>query len=132
MAFKIEKVGEYKGFQYVITGNSMGFRCGYVGVDESHSMYKKHYAELDFDIHGGLTYSGGGDGYPIESNNWWLGFDCGHCWDGRDFDLIKELSHPESADYFIGLGRQFPTFGEEDIRTVEYVETECQLLISQL
>ena len=33
-----------------------------------------------FDVHGGITYSGGGllSDYPVESNLWWFGYDCNH------------------------------------------------------
>jgi len=35
-----------------------------------------------FDVHGSLTFSGGGDkGYPVESDLWWFGFDCSHAGD---------------------------------------------------
>lgn len=40
--------------------------------------------ELVFDVHGSLTYSGGGD-YPVSTNGlWWFGFDAGHCDDSRE------------------------------------------------
>jgi hypothetical protein len=33
-----------------------------------------------FDVHGSITYSGFGNGYPVDSpETWWFGFDCSHC-----------------------------------------------------
>ena len=51
--------------------------------------------DLYFNVHGSLTYSGDNDGtYPVESNLWWLGFDCGHYGDGRDLTYKQqEISH---------------------------------------
>jgi hypothetical protein len=34
--------------------------------------------EMLFNVHGSITYSGGGDGYPVESDRWFYGFDCAH------------------------------------------------------
>lgn len=59
-----------------------------------------------FDVHGGLTYSGGDRGYPVVGDEWWLGFDCAHADDD-------------------------PRFGGTP-KTVEYVTAECELLASQI
>ncbi len=45
--------------------------------------------DMLFDVHGSLTYSGGGllSEYPVNSNlwwfGWWFGYDCAHCDDGN-------------------------------------------------
>lgn len=40
--------------------------------------------DVVFDVHGSLTFSGGGD-YPVASSGlWWFGFDAAHCDDSRD------------------------------------------------
>lgn len=38
--------------------------------------------EAYFQCHGGITYAGGGEhsSYPIESDLWWFGFDCGQAY----------------------------------------------------
>lgn len=64
-----------------------------------------------FDVHGGITYSGGGDIYPIESDLWWFGFDCAHIGDLTKYSFV----------------------GSNDIeRTLEYVLSECKSLAEQL
>lgn len=50
-----------------------GHSNGYVGVKESHPWFKKHYDDIDIDIHGGLTYS-----ELEEDGYWWVGFDVCH------------------------------------------------------
>lgn len=53
-----------------------------LGSDEE---YKKIRRSIDIliDVHGGVTYSGGNNDYPVKADNiWWFGFDCSH--DGDD------------------------------------------------
>jgi hypothetical protein len=71
--------------------------------------------DVVFDVHGGLTYSGGGDKYPVESKGWWFGFDCGHC------DDAEIEPDPEYSSYRDGV-----------VRTQEYVEQECERLAEQI
>lgn len=77
-------------------------------------------ASLDvvFDVHGGLTYSGGSESYPVASDGlWWFGYDCGH---------VGDAPAPGSrmASYGIGMG---------DVhRDLDYCSAECESLASQL
>lgn len=47
-----------------------------------------------FDVHGSITYSGGGKGrYPVQHDGlWWFGFDCAHAGDdevgGRSLEYV--------------------------------------------
>ena len=69
--------------------------------------------DIVFDVHGGITFAGDGDGgYPISEENdlWWFGFDCAHAGDATKF-----MNH--DGDVF---------------RTQEYVEQECESLARQL
>jgi hypothetical protein len=66
--------------------------------------------DVVFDVHGGITYSGGGDGYPVDGDEWWFGFDCAHAGD--------------ATGYF--------SFPGDILRTQEYVESECESLAEQL
>lgn len=74
--------------------NTLGALCGYVGVPNTHPVYKQHYDKVDVDVHGGLTFAGlcshGEDeSYGIchvpepgqPDDVWWLGFDCAHLYD---------------------------------------------------
>jgi hypothetical protein len=65
--------------------------------------------DVVFDVHGGVTYSGGRDGYPAEGDGWWFGFDCAHMNDGVP-----------------GLWDHGP------VRTTEYVTIECESLAEQI
>jgi len=64
--------------------------------------------ELALNVHGGITYSGGCNDYPVKSELWWFGFDCNHYGDYSVFDPS---------------GKQW---------SVEDVAKECEQLANQL
>jgi len=85
---------------------------------------KSGNARIDsyFDVHGGITYSGGKDDYPIESDLWWFGFDCAHAGDARDLSVVN--------DELRKIEERFPETGV--VRSLEYCIDECKRLASQL
>lgn len=88
-------------------------------------------ADLYFNVHGSLTYSGGNGKYPVESDLWWLGFDCGHFGDGKDLDKIEELWGDE--DYIqrsLEIEREY--YIDDPVRTLGYVQQECMNLVDQI
>lgn len=105
--------GEHRGFKWQVVHNNMGFRCGYIQVLPGHPWHGKHYDEVneDVDVHGGLTFS------RFDKKDYWLGFDCAHCFDGVDTSL------PHNS---VVAGVMKKT-----VRTQEYVEMECKKLCEQ-
>lgn len=91
--------------------------------------------EAYFQCHGGITYAGGGEhsSYPIESDLWWFGFDCGHYDDARDLRLAYERfpKHRERLAMQIEVEDRFCIDGLT-VRTEEYVAEECKKLAEQL
>lgn len=71
--------------------NDFGGWCGYVGVPEGHRCFGKAASDPEpeaLDVHGGITYGAACRGnichVPRDGETdhvWWLGFDCGHCYD---------------------------------------------------
>lgn len=128
--YVVEKTFQYYGYTCVIIFGDLGFRCGYVGVPIWHPLYKVEYYDIDkaIDVHGGLTYSGGLVDYPIESEAlWWFGFDCGHCWDGNDYELASKL-FPDNNQFY-QMQYMIP---DCPVCNIEYVEEECKKLAEQL
>lgn len=85
-----------------------------------------------FDVHGGITYSGGGIGskYPVESDLYWFGFDCAHCYDSMDCEKLREYFPNERfTESRIAMALNFE---DNEIRTLEYVEQECRNLADQI
>lgn len=65
------------------------------------------------DVHGGLTFSGMGDGKQRPAGYWWFGFDCAHAW-----DVVPNL--------------KIPYLTEEAYRNFAYVRAEIKRLAEQL
>ena len=88
-----------------------------------------------FDVHGGLTYSGGNEKYPIESDLWWFGFDCAHYGDGKDIDLMEEYwgDNPQIQQR-IRLEKEYYNYEYcyDPVRSKRYVENECKSLVDQI
>ena len=72
--------------------------------------------------------------YPVEYNNgYFIGFDCGHCGDGKNTDLAREYDIIGSHTYkeLKEIEAMFPIHGEE-VRSFEYVKDECKSIIDQI
>lgn len=91
--------------------------------------------EAYFQCHGGITYAGGGEhsSYPIESDLWWFGFDCGHAGDRPDYEYaIKQFpKRRDELERILDIQNQCHYDGDV-IRTEEYVAEECKKLAEQL
>ena len=91
--------------------------------------------EAFFQVHGGITYSDGGENseYPIKSDLWWFGFDCGHYGDGKELELACKTFHKYRIPLLIQIDieRKYPA-NDEVVRTEQYVSDECKKLAEQL
>lgn len=168
----VESEFTYRGYKCVTTFTDMGYRCGYVGIPEGHSLYGKQIAsqlkvtlaelcndesmnqvgnrgvwtllglpndEEDqvsigsyFAVHGGISFANGGKDshHPIDSDYWWLGFDCGHYGDCPDYDLLEELfGDNEMVKHRL---EDKWLYQEAEVRTLEYVQQNCRNLVDQI
>ena len=139
MVYIVEREFKHAGYKCVVTFGDIGYRCGYVGVPKGSKLYGKNCEKLDFDVHGGLTYSGGGKNsdYPIKSDLWWLGFDCAHGGDGKELKRAWELFPEKRGQIQIQIQIEKEIFGEEGntedvVRSEEYVTEECKRLAEQI
>jgi hypothetical protein len=115
--------GEHVGFEWIVTHNGMGHRCGYVRVPKGHPWHGKDYDDLEVNIHGGLSFAENDVPYDkgVADDAYWLGFDCAHSGDAPDPKLGGKLSE---------FAHLFP-FNLMSVRTQEYVENECKSLCEQ-
>lgn len=108
---RILEKGTAEGYEWVVSHNTMGYRCGYVKVVEGHPWYGGGY-DIDADVHGGVTFTEHdvpcGKG---EDSGYWVGFDCAHYLDAPDPELT-EAPIPSVLQH-------------GQIRTQEYVRNEC-------
>ncbi len=126
----VEGGGVYEGYEYLMVLNTYGHRCGYVAINESHSLHKEndyHGKVGEIEVHGGVTFF---DEQMTESecNDKWIGFDCGHFNDAADMESLRKHD-PIEADK---VDKYMTSMREGTIRTKEYVETECKSIIDQI
>lgn len=123
----------------IVRNPILGQLCGYVGVPKDHPFYKKGYDDCDVDVHGGLTFANFCQKTKDEAHGichkpdkgrpkkvWWLGFDCGHC-----YDAIPGAA----AQYREMTGLCSKAFGLDDTniyRDFSYVEGQVKKLAMQV
>lgn len=80
---------------------------------------------LLFDVHGGITYSDGGN-YPVKSNPqlWWFGYDCGHSGDAKDRNLMSKK--------YLEIELKYELYNDGVVRDLAYCTQECENLADQL
>lgn len=118
------------GFQWEVTANRMGYRCGYVRIPPGHPWHGKDYDSVEPypEVHGGLTFAEPDTdcGKGGEDNAWWLGFDAAHYGDAPDPSL------PGYRKEFDINGRYDPgVVPRATIKTTEYVSEQCRNLALQ-
>jgi hypothetical protein len=121
---------EYKGYPCVVLFQSIGFRTRYVGIRS-----KKAINCEDIICHGGITYVENHLYGQKDQDILWIGFDCGHCFDGYDTEKIKEYYKDDEQvmNQFAIMQMFFEEQNKElEVRTLEYVEEECKKIVEQL
>jgi len=85
---------------------------GYIYLSPTHPWYKKHYNEIDAEVHGGLTYSE----LDKETGYWCIGFDTNHA---GDLSLINFMMGGNSDLY------------DTSYKNWDYVKNEVESLAYQ-
>lgn len=81
-----------------------------------------------FDVHGGLTYSGGQADYPAQSEGlWWFGYDCAHAWDAASPEYLAEM-----REQYPGQDYMWRVSDDQVHRSLAYCVTECESLAKQM
>lgn len=118
---------EYKGLPCVVLFLSPGYRCGYVGLPENDVINTDGIG-----CHGGITYSAFDLHFQDDTDRYWIGFDCCHCFDDYDVEKAKEvfaddeftmglIEHHIKMKYHVG----------GNFRTLDYVKDECKKIVDQ-
>ena len=151
-SFAVENGGIYKGYEWLVTFVSLGFRCGYVAVPKGHYLHgfdltgcSPHGEETDicFDVYGGITFSETGEHVisPVlgdfHCDDMWIGFDTGNLNDAKDIGLMEKLFPNEFKNHCeiekkISSYREYKPRNFLKLRTKEYMEKECKSLIDQI
>ena len=123
----VEKQFEYKGRDCICIFNRLGFRCGYVSVTDK----RKTSYDYDVSCHCGLTFSGELPDYYKPKADYYIGFDCGHCCDGVDYDQAAKynLVEPSKAEHKKLISSYLKGYPVKDLN---YVEANCKSIVDQL
>jgi hypothetical protein len=120
----------------IVRAGDLGHLCGYVGVTQGHPFFKKDGYDFDLDVHGGITFTNmcrpgkdeshgichiPGPGEP--DHVWWLGFDCGHC-----FDISPGLNARMRGYGVPDMGGDL----DSKYRSIAYVKSQTASLAKQL
>lgn len=117
----VEKQFEYKGHDCICVFTHLGFRNGYVSVKEN-----KDFSTYDIDCHCGLTYNGKLPEYYNPKTQYYIGFDCGHVWDG--IDKIQAYNYGLVDEKML----EYMYDNLEPVRDLEYVVEQCKHIVEQL
>lgn len=97
---------------------SKSHRCGYVATPAV--LQGRDYSDFDFDVHGGLTFSGDLKHAGIEDSHWWFGFDCLHLGDRE----IEPLEPYTRLDPFL--------WPHGTVKSLDFCIKQCESLAKQL
>lgn len=108
-----EKEFVYQGYECMILRvEGLGHLCGYVRIPYNSPLKDLGY-DVDFDVHGGITYNGTFKHKGKEGH--WIGFDTAHCMDLSLYQLEKGYA-TDNLFY----------------RDMNYVTLEIQKLVHQI
>lgn len=104
-----------------------GIMALFLGNSDKPGMQRPDYV---FDVHGSLTFSDGGEGstYPVASDLWWFGYDCGHHGDAPsdEYLAVKRAENPR-------LAHLWRPYDDESVhRDLAFCEKQCEQLAEQL
>jgi len=131
---KLVKSFDYKGYKCLVVLNTIGHFCGYVEMPVDHPLAGESTADFESDLmriecHGGLTF--GGDRSIFGESGSFIGFDCGHGGDGRDYDFLKESGM--NPEVIASLKESDAIWGSELKQwTEDEVADECRGIVDQL
>ena len=117
--------GTFEGYEYAITKNFIGYRCGYIKLEPDHPWYGiEETNNINARVHGGITFSEAdlACNKSGEDNGWWIGFDCAHSGDAVDPSILYASYRNLSYEF---------TLRHETIKTTEYVRENIKQLIMQ-
>lgn len=139
----IEGGGLYKDYEYLITFNSRGFRCGYVSVNQDHKLYNEDLWQTeDIACHGGITFFSQHKTILLDilgendCEDKWLGFACMQPGDLRDLEKAQKIFNLSKEEVITNKHVELITseFSNEEcsIKDFSFVENECKSIIDQL
>lgn len=137
MKSKIVLLSIFKNHLYAITLSDMGHYCGYIRFeDDEESIFNRAKDEYNdscnvsfIQCHGGITFVSHEDGTWILPEGNWVGFDCAHSRDGKDFLMVEKIFGKDTAE----IARANHYDDGKDIKiTPKMVSAMCKDIIEQV
>ena len=128
----IERHGSYNDYEWLITFNLMGYRCGYVAIPSGHPLYEKDTKNFGFTIkcHNDITFTGH-DLDSFSSDDWLIGFDCSHYpIDAIDINSVERYFGDNAAESIKDQFDEYKFTGHA--WTADEVEDELKNIINQI
>lgn len=129
--YLVENDFYYEGFRCIVTGVATGHRCGFIAIPKGHPLFEVDRDQLSqIDVYGGWTYSDSVPNYPASTTEpaWWIGFDCGHSGESRDFQLMEELGEAKK----VSMMRKGMGFDDSSVKSVGFVISELKSAVKQI
>ena len=123
----VEKHAVVNGFDVLVTFNIFGIRCGYVGVPSDNKYYRADTMTIDCELNFGVecTYADFMDYGKFDPNLWYIGFDCGHTYNGFDEQSYRKYFPDRAIPIHTTL-----MFGKPE--TVDDVYSTCVQLVQDI
>ncbi len=95
--------GTYDGYEYYIVSRGT-HPCAYIKIPKGDELYGKGYDDLtmEFDVHGGFTYSDDHLSYSDDTDAWFIGWDYAHYGDYSGFNILsdgEDCNDPSDVKY---------------------------------
>lgn len=129
--YLVENDFDYQGYRCIVTGVSTGYRCGFIAIPKGHPLFEMDHDRLNqIEVYGGWTYSDRTANYPVvaDAATWWIGFDCGHSGESRDFQLMAELGEAKK----VSMMRQGMGFSASSVNSVDFVISELKSAVKKI
>jgi hypothetical protein len=128
-----ERHDTYRDYEWVITFEQDGYRCGYVGIPNWHPFYEQSKEELpNISCHGGISITSHGN-TGFSSDDWLIGFDCAHyLLDAIDSASISRYFGERAIDDIKCSTSIFEYRTKGHVWTADEVEEECRSVIDQI
>lgn len=134
---KVILLSIFNNHLYAIALHHYGHYCGYVRCEENEKSYfdkiRAEYEETcnvsSILCHGGVTFVSHENGEGILPEGDWIGFDCAHSRDGKDFLMVEKIFGKKAAE----IARDMHYDDGKDMKiTPKMVAAVCKDMIGQI
>ena len=129
----IEKEFDYKGHHCVVAFTEVGYRSGYVSLNEKDRFYDVNYQKINDTYKLPIKLDSSGRTFPKNDGTFWIGFTCNSKADKPDMKKVTEIYGEKPLVLTLLNMNNIPTVSRTGtIRSVEYIEERIKHLIDEV